>query len=119
MRSIRPALLSVLLASSLLVACSQPSLGDFEGRSFSSVRDFTESVTCSQYFEVFVDSSGQPPVIQDEDEAVAMATSVLDASMPRVSSAQRAGDVWLLVDVEGIVFAAMDSVGDSIGGCLK
>lgn len=117
MRSTRAALLSVLCAS-LLVACSQPTLRDFDGRSFSSVRAFTESVSCSQYFEVFVDASAQPRAIRDEAEAMAVATSVLDASMPRVSSAQQAGDVWLLVDVDGVVFAAMDSAGGSIGGCL-
>lgn len=101
----------------LLSSCGPPTLDEFEGRSFSSVSEFQDAVSCSEHFRVFPHWAGEAPVIETEDKAMEMATSLLDASQPRVEEALEAGEVWLLVDGEGLVFAAMESVGASIGGC--
>jgi len=56
--------------------------------------------------------------VDSETRAIELAGSILDASTSNVDRAVRAGEVWLLVDSDGIAFAAMDSVGGSIGGCV-
>jgi len=101
----------------LLASCGPPTLDEIGNRSFSSVSEFLDGVSCSQHFEVFPNWVGEAPVIETEDKAVEMATSFLDASRPRVEEAVEAGEVWLLVDGEGLVFAAIATVGASIGGC--
>lgn len=101
----------------LLSSCGPPTLAEIEGRSFFSMSDFVESISCSEYFRVFPEWAGEAPVVDTEDEAVEMATSVLAPSQPDVAEAVKAGEVWLLIDRDGFVFAAMESVGASIGGC--
>lgn len=105
------------VAVMLLSSCGPPTLAEIEGRSFSSVSDFEEAISCPEHFRVFPDWAGEAPVVETEDEAVEMATSLLDPAQPDVDEAVEAGEVWLLVDEEGFVFAAMESVGASIGGC--
>lgn len=101
----------------LLSSCGPPTLDEIENQSFSSVSNFEDAVSCSEHFRVFPDWGGEAPVIETEDEAMEMAGSLLDDSQPRVEEAVEAGEVWLLVDDDGFVFAAMESVGASIGGC--
>lgn len=106
-----------VVAVTLLASCGPPTLDEIEGRTFSNVSDFQDAISCSGHFRVFPDWTGEPPGIETEGEAVEMATTLLDASQPRVAAAVEAGDVWLLVHGDGFVFAAMESVGASIGGC--
>ena len=101
----------------LLSSCGPPTLDEIENQSFSSVSDFEDVISCSEHFRVFPHWGGEAPVIETENEAMEMAGSLLDASQPSVDEAVKAGEVWLLVDNEGLVFAAMESVGGSIGGC--
>lgn len=100
-----------------LAACGPPRAADLEGREFSSVDEFQQSVTCGQHFRVFPEWVGEPPVIETEGESIEMSRSLLGDSGPKATQALRAGDVWLLVDADGFAFAAMESVGASIGGC--
>ncbi len=102
----------------IVIACGPPKLEDVEGRSFTSVTEFQQAVSCSQFFNTYVSYSGQPPVIDDENEALERARSFLDGSQPTAVEAVEAGKVWLLVDDQGLAFAAMDSVEGSIGGCM-
>lgn len=115
--SLSSRILVVGVAVMLLSSCGAPTLDEIENQSFSSVSDFEDAVSCSEHFRVFPDWGGEAPVIETEDEAMEMAGSLLDASQPRVEEAVEAGEVWLLVDNEGFVLAAMESVGASIGGC--
>lgn len=114
-----PRLRIVLIASavSLVTACGPPGLEELEGRTFSDVADFQDAVSCSEYFQVFPSWSGEAPLVEQEEEALDMAESLLSPSQPQVADAVAAGDVWLLIDSDGRVFAAMESVGASIGGC--
>lgn len=109
------AIIGVVLA---LSACAPPKAADLDGHEFSSVSDFRDSISCRQHFQVFPHWGGEPPVIDTEDEAIDLSRSLLGDSNPEVAQALRAGNVWLLVDVDGFAFAAMESVGASIGGCL-
>ena len=111
---------SVIPAVCLLVGCSGslPTLDEIEGQAFSSVRAFVESISCSEVFETTASLSGEPEVIEDEDEALAQANSLLAGPRSGVSSVARAGNVWLLIDAEGDVFAAMDLTGSGASGCL-
>ena len=101
----------------LVSACGTPNLEELEGRTFSDVADFQDAVSCSEYFHVFPSWSGEAPIVEQEEEALEMAESLLSPSQPQVVDAVAAGDVWLLIDTDGRVFAAMESVGASIGGC--
>lgn len=103
----------------LLSSCGPPNLSEIEGRSFSSVSDFEEAISCSEHFRVFPQWAVEAPVVVTEAEAVEMATSLLGPSHPDVAEAVQAGEVWLLVDNDGFVFAAMESVGASTGGCSE
>lgn len=62
----------------LLSSCGPPTLDEIEGRSFSSVSDLEDAVSCSEFFEVFPSWAGEAPVVDTEDEAMEMATSLLD-----------------------------------------
>lgn len=110
-------ILGVGVAVMLLSSCGPPTLDEIENQSFSSVSEFEDAISCSNHFRVFPHWGGDVPVIETENEAIDMADSLLDASQPRVEEAVEAGEVWLLIDSEGFVFAAMESVGASIGGC--
>lgn len=112
MRNMGAAVVVISLAS-----CGPPTVDEIEGRSFSDVTGFQDAVSCKEHFSVFPHWAGEPPVVDAEDEAVEMATSLLDPTHPQVAAAVEAGEVWLLVDGDGFVFAAMESVGASIGGC--
>ncbi|MFP4554744.1 MAG: hypothetical protein ACLFRT_12910 [Actinomycetota bacterium] len=112
-------ILVTAVAVVLLSSCGPPTIDEIGNRSFSSVSDFEDAVSCSDHFRVFPDWAGEVPVIETEDEAMEIAASLLDASQPPVEEAVKAGDVWLLVDGAGLAFAAMESVGASIGGCSR
>lgn len=104
--------------TALLVACGPPQLTEIEGQSFSSVTEFIESFSCgSEHLGVFPSWGSEPPVIDDAAEALEMANGLLASPEQEVDRAVRAGKVWLLVDADGFVFAAMESVGASIQGC--
>lgn len=108
---------SIAAAVCLVSACGPPRLEELEGRTFSDVADFQDAVSCSEFFQVFPSWGGDAPVVDQQGEALEMAESLLSPSQPQAVDAVAAGDVWLLIDSDGRAFAAMESVGASIGGC--
>lgn len=113
----RRRMLGVVLALLLFTSCGPPTVDELAGRSFANVGEFQDVVACSNHFGVFPEWGGDPPVIETEEEALEMADTLLEGEHPRVEEAFKAGNVWVLVDSEGFAFAAMETVGASIGGC--
>jgi hypothetical protein len=111
------ALICVVMAT-MSTACAgpPPTLDDIGRERFADVGEFRESLSCQPQFSVFV-STSEPITIESEAQAIELAESILIDSSREVDRAVPAGEVWLLVDPDGVGYAAMDSVGGSVAGC--
>lgn len=111
---IRVSLTCALLA---LTACSAepPPVAEISGEEFSTSAEFVKRVGCQPTFTTFIDFIST--TISTEQEVLELAETAVSASERTVEQAVRAGDVWVLIDSEGLAFAAMEVQGATTSGC--
>ena len=110
--------IALVLVVTISTACAgaPPTLDDIGGERFADVGEFRESLSCQPQLSVFV-STSQSITIESEAQAMELAESILIDSSREADRLVQAGGVWLIVDSDGVVWAAMDSVGGSVVGC--
>ena len=112
-------MIRVLLTCGLLVltACSTepPTLAEISGEEYSTSSEFVQRVGCQPTFTTFIDFISTS--ISTEQEVLELAATAVSGSDRTVEQAVRAGDVWVLVDSEGLAFAAMEVEGATTSGC--
>ena len=108
--------LVVMATMSTACAGAPPTLDEIGRERFADLGEFRESLSCQPQFSVFV-STSEPITIESEAQAIELAESILIDSSREVDRVVPAGAFWLLVDSDGVVYAAMDSVGGSGVGC--
>lgn len=101
----------------VLTACASqpPTLAEISGEEYSTSSEFVERAGCQPTFTTFMDFISTS--ISTEQEVLELATTAVSESVRTVEQAVRAGDVWVLVDSEGLAFAAMEVQGATASGC--